>query len=569
MPYVPGPFAPAFPARGVGTGGARRTGVTARASVVSTAIVVAFIAAASHGAPRAAAQAPPVDVARVAALAQRLGASASEGAEVAKVYRTRAALTLWTTAKGTPTEAAVAMTTRLAAAADHGLDSAAYRLPSDGAAAAGDRLQMRDVALTLATLRYMRHLHVGRVDPRRLGLRLQAWAEPHDFPQLLADALGAGRVPEAVDALAPPFAVYRALMGALVRYRALAGVDLPPVPAVKTSVHTGDDWPGVTAVARRLVALGDLDAAAAPAAGAMTYGEPLASSVRRFQSRHGLTPDGTIGPRTVAAFQVPVATRTEQITLALERLRWLPDLGTRRVVVVNIPMFRLWAWEAGLLDGPPVQTMPVIVGRAMRHHTPVFVETLDHLIFRPYWNVPTSILRNEVLPAQRRNPGYLSAQQMEIVRGPGDDATVVPATPDALAALAAGTLRLRQRPGPHNALGLVKFVFPNRESVYMHGTPSPSLFARDRRDFSHGCIRLADPPSLAAWALRGVPGWTPARIAAAMDAERSELVPVAAPIDVVLFYMTASVGPGDDTLHFADDIYGHDRTLARALGALR
>jgi murein L,D-transpeptidase YcbB/YkuD len=154
---------------------------------------------------------------------------------------------------------------------------------------------------------------------------------------------------------------------------------------------------------------------------------------------------------------------------------------------------------------------------------------------------------------------------MEIVRGPGDDATVVPATPEAIAALATGTLRLRQRPGPHNSLGLVKFVFPNRESVYMHGTPAPALFARDRRDFSHGCIRLADPPALAAWVLGGVPGWTAARIAAAMQAETPERVPVAAPIDVVLFYMTASVGPADDALHFADDIYGHDQALARAL----
>jgi len=286
---------------------------------------------------------------------------------------------------------------------------------------------------------------------------------------------------------------------------------------------------------------------------------------RRFQGRHGLTSDGAIGTRTVAALQVPAAARADQIALALERLRWLPDLGTRRVVAVNIPMFRLWAWEPGPLDEAPVFATDVIVGRAVRTETPVFVETLDHVIFRPYWNVPSSIVRDEVLPAIRRRPGYLASQQMEIVRGPGDDAEVVPATPEAVAALAAGTLRLRQRPGPHNALGLVKFVFPNRESVYMHGTPTPSLFARDRRDFSHGCIRVADPPALAAWVLEGVPGWTAARIGDAMQADRPERVPVAAPIDVVLFYMTAAVGPDDGLLHFADDIYGHDRALAGAL----
>ncbi len=534
-------------------------------------LVLATMAVASCLAWAAAGQPVPGDAARLTAVARTLGASAVEGEGVARVYRARAAATVWTTPQGTLSEAAMAMTARFEAAATHGLDPAGYQLPAvlDRTPLAGERLVTRDVALTLATLRYMRHLHLGRVDPRRLGLRLQVWDEPHDFPRLLADAIGAGRVPAAVDGLAPPFAVYRALMAALARYRALAADALPPVPAVTTAVRTGEAWPGVAAVARRLVAFGDLDASAAPPAGTAIYGEPLVTAVRRFQSRHGLTADGTIGRRTVAALQVPVASRADQIALALERLRWLPDLGTRRVVAVNIPMFRLWAWEAGPLDAPPVVAMDVIVGRALVHETPVFVETLDHLIFRPYWNVPTSIVRDEVLPAIRRRPGYLASQQMEIVRGPGDDAAVVAATPEAIAALAAGTLRLRQRPGPHNALGLVKFVFPNRESVYMHGTPAPALFARDRRDFSHGCIRVADPPALAAWALTGVPGWTAARIAAAMAAESSERVAVAAPIDVVLFYMTASVGPDDGRLYFAEDIYGHDRALARALAAAR
>lgn len=545
-------------------------GVTTRGSFGRMGLVLAAMAVAPCLAWAPAGQPVVDDPARLAAVARTLGASAVESDGVARVYRARAAATVWTTPRGTLSEAAMAMTARFEAAATHGLDPAAYQLPAvlDRAPLAGDRLATRDVALTLATLRYMRHLHLGRVDPRRLGLRLQVWAEPHDFPRLLADALGAGRVPAVVDGLAPPFAVYRALMAALTRYRALGADGLPPVPAVTTAVRAGDAWPGVAAVARRLVAFGDLDPSAAPP-GTAIYDEPLVTAVRRFQTRHGLTADGTIGTRTVAALQVPVASRADQIALALERLRWLPDLGTRRVVVVNIPMFRLWTWDAGPLDVPPVATMGVIVGRAQVHETPVFVETLDHLIFRPYWNVPASIVRDEVLPAIRRRPGYLASQQMELVRGPGDDADVVAATPEAIAALAAGTLRLRQRPGPHNSLGLVKFVFPNSESVYMHGTPAPALFARDRRDFSHGCIRVADPPALAAWALTGVPGWTPARIAAAMAAETSERVAVAAPIDVVLFYMTASVGPDDDRLHFAEDIYGHDRALARALAAAR
>jgi murein L,D-transpeptidase YcbB/YkuD len=217
----------------------------------------------------------------------------------------------------------------------------------------------------------------------------------------------------------------------------------------------------------------------------------------------------------------------------------------------------------------PALSLQVIVGKAVRRtRTPIFIETMDHVIFRPFWNVPASILREEVLPRVTRQPGYLAREQMEIVAGPGDDARVVPVTPDAIERLSAGELRLRQRPGPHNALGLVKFVFPNNEGVYMHGTPTPGLFARDRRDFSHGCIRVSDPPALAAWALADVPGWTAERIAAAMAGDVSTRVDLPEPIDVVLYYITAAVLPDDGQLHFADDIYGHDATLARALARL-
>lgn len=179
--------------------------------------------------------------------------------------------------------------------------------------------------------------------------------------------------------------------------------------------------------------------------------------------------------------------------------------------------------------------------------------------------MPRSILRDETLPAMRRDAGYLARQQMEVVGGPGDDAQPLAVGPDTLAALASGLLRIRQRPGPHNALGLVKFVFPNRESVYMHGTPTPSLFARDRRDFSHGCIRVADPSGLARWVLERVGGWDADRIARAMQAETSARVDLPAPIDVVVFYLTAVVLPEDGAVHFADDIYGHDAALERAL----
>ena len=190
------------------------------------------------------------------------------------------------------------------------------------------------------------------------------------------------------------------------------------------------------------------------------------------------------------------------------------------------------------------------------------------MIFRPYWNVPLSIARGEMLPALARNPSYLQRHDMEIVAGPGDDARPVATTAANAALVRQGKLRIRQRPGPSNALGLVKFVFPNDANVYMHGTPAPELFRRPRRDFSHGCVRVEDPVALAEWALAGEDGWTRERILAAMNAARSSRVELRRPIQVILFYVTAVVSSEDGTVRFAEDIYGHDARLDRALSAL-
>ncbi|MEZ5291031.1 MAG: L,D-transpeptidase family protein [Vicinamibacterales bacterium] len=504
----------------------------------------------------------------LAAEAAASGAAAAEQDAVVRFYTGRSG-PAWIAADGSMTPAGREMTAALRAAATEGLAPADYlpRGDIDGPARDGRATTARrDVAISLGALRYMHDLHLGRVDPRTIGLRLTAWDEPHDFVHLLAGAVADGDVSAMLDRLSPPFPIYRGLVGALRRYRELAGAP-PAPPAPRRTIEIGDALPGATDLRARLAAFGDLTAS-----GAMpvdTYDAATADAVAHFQRRHGIQADGRLGPRTIAALQVSPADRAVQIVLALERLRWLPDLGGRRTVAVNIPMFQLAAWEAGRLGEPPAFTMGVIVGRAAATETPVFVETMDHLIFRPYWNVPPSILDGEVLPAVRKDPGYLARERMEIVDGQGDGASVVPETPAALEALAHGSLRVRQRPGRANALGLVKFVFPNRESVYMHGTPATELFARDRRDFSHGCIRVADPPRLAEWALQGVPGWTGARVAEAMAGADNTRVDLAEPIDVVLFYLTAAIDPATGDVVFAEDIYGRDAVLARALEAPR
>jgi murein L,D-transpeptidase YcbB/YkuD len=228
-------------------------------------------------------------------------------------------------------------------------------------------------------------------------------------------------------------------------------------------------------------------------------------------------------------------------------------------------MFHLWVWDAFPADEAPSLDMDIIVGRALNRQTPVFVEEMKYIIFRPYWNVPPSIVRGEVVPALRRDPDYLRRQDMEIVSGPGDGARPVALSAESLAALEHGILRVRQRPGPKNSLGLVKFVFPNDYNVYLHGTPAPQLFRQARRDFSHGCVRVADPVALAEWALKGQQRWTRDAILAAMNADRPSQVTLTRPIQVILFYVTAAVMPEDGTIHFAEDIYGHDAKLDRAL----
>ena len=290
----------------------------------------------------------------------------------------------------------------------------------------------------------------------------------------------------------------------------------------------------------------------------------MLEGVKRFQDRHGLEPDGVIGKGTVATLNVPFTRRVRQIELGLERLRWMPDLHNSRFIVVNIPTFQLWAWDSLTADGAPTLSMNVVVGASLKTMTPVMQEELAYLVFRPYWNVPRSITVGEVLPKLRRDPGYLTLNNMELVAGGGDDASPLTATPANLERLTKGQLRVRQRPGPKNSLGLVKFIFPNDQAIYLHDTPATELFSRARRDFSHGCVRVERPVDLAAWVLRERPEWTRDRIVEAMQKGKSQTVTLPHHIPVFLFYTTAISSP-DGTVRFAEDIYGRDARLFKAL----
>ena len=464
----------------------------------------------------------------------------------------------------------------LSAAASHGLDPRDYRAAAlqqavaqaaQGAAPERTTATSIEAELTWAMERYLRDVHEGRVDPRQLHQRYSpVRKEPFDEVAVLRDALRANRVADAARDAAPRVPLYERLREALARYRALSDeawrAPLPALPAATRGrdpkLEPGQSWAGLPMLARRLTVLGDL-APGAPVPA--VYEGPLVDAVKTFQRRHGLAEDGVIGKATLAQLQVPPSARLRQIELALERLRWTPLLQGPRMIVINIPEFVLRAYE---VQGERIAVqaqMKVIVGKALDTRTPLFDADLRYVEFSPYWNVPPSIARAETVPRLRRDPAYFAREGFEFVAPDGRvDTTLSAANIDALQR---GQLRIRQRPGPRNALGKVKFVFPNDDHIYLHYTPSVELFARDRRDFSHGCIRVEEPLVLAEFVMRGTPDWTRDRIVAAMDSGESTTVRVAAPLRVLITYGTALVKQGE--LHFLQDIYGQDRLLDAAL----
>ena len=427
-----------------------------------------------------------------------------------------------------------------------------------------------DTGLSVSVMRYLSAVSQGRVDPRAVGFDYDLSSRRlAPLATLRAARDGAGGVAAASERLQPQFPVFGRLRGALAAYRKLAAAGEPPVvPALVGSlkkVTPGQPWAGSTALAARLRALGDLPASApAPIlrAGVPVYGGALVDAVKRFQDRHALEADGVIGAGTIKTINVTLAARVRQIELAMERERWLPEMRRAPYLFVNVPLFRLWAYDPDAPDEP--LRMNVVVGKSAGHATPIFIDEMEYVIFRPYWNPPPSIVRAEIVPKARRDAGYLDRENLEIVASGSSSAMPLPPTPANLDNVLKGKLTIRQKPGPKNALGLAKFIFPNAENVYMHGTPAQQLFSRARRDFSHGCIRLEDPARLAGWVLRDESQWTRERIDAAMNGATPTQVNLKERLRVILFYDTAYVD-SDGIVHFADDYYGHDAKLEAAL----
>jgi len=420
-----------------------------------------------------------------------------------------------------------------------------------------------DLALTVCAMRYISDLHIGKVNPKHFAFALDDESKKCDLPVFLKDHVASGSDVAAVLAqVDPQYPGYRRTMQALRTYMELAkkddGEQLPPL---KRAIVPGEAYPGVPRLTRLLRLVGDLPADANVPADPPIYEGALVDAVKSFQRRHGRDSNGRVDAQTLADLNVPLSRRIRQMQLTLERWRWLPDTYQKAPIVANIPEFRLRAYDKDFNIGV---TMNVVVGKSYGHHTPVFGETMKYVIFRPYWEVPPSIIRGELIPHILRDPEYLAEKGFEIVDSRRSVVAEGPVTSEVLSQLRTGKLFIRQKPGPKNALGLAKFLFPNSYNVYMHDTPATEFFAKSRRDFSHGCIRLERPADLAAWVLRDNPGWNPDRIRAAMNGNEPQQVNLAHPIPVLILYATVIVLE-DGLVHFYDDIYGHDGDLEKVL----
>lgn len=477
--------------------------------------------------------------------------SAARWKRVKKLYESFGTVPLWLEADGVK-ERGDALLKALEEAPTHALTTDGYPLDSIKAvvqsdnvmkAATAQALADADVLLTAAYVAYASDMLMGQVDPKTVS---QAWNIPARISEVdssLIRSLQSPSMAEGLAAMAPADSSYSVLKDAYARYQALAksGSGWTPIPA-GVAVKPG----GTIALTRlsllrqRLAVEGVLSDTTQPAATTdAKYSGTLVDAVKLFQERHGLATTGILGKATLEALNVPVTERVQQIASNLERHRWLPRSLGSRYIYVNVPAFRVEAYDSG----QKVLEMKVVVGAEYQGRaTPVFSDSMEFVVFRPYWNVTDAIAANEIFPAINRDPGYLDRGNYEIYNDKGKR-------------------RVRQKPGGANALGMVKFMFPNDFNIYLHDTPAKALFEQADRAASHGCIRLEHPDQMAEFVL----GWDNAKVRNAMDNggdNRTVNLPKKIPVYIVYFTTYAR----DGQLYFADDLYGRDDDLEEQVG---
>ena len=528
----------------------------------------------------AAVRARPAVLAPVAAAVQqelaRLEPAASDGSPgtFAEWYAGRGFEPAWTSAM------ANALLTYIRDLRRHGLESFLFDLAavsnSWNQAAAADAavdaaaIAVRDVRTTQLAHRVIRTLAGGLADPSTLHPKWKTLPPRVVDPFSLIDralVLDPEELAAMFDRAAPSSDQYRRMISTLARYREIAGLGgWRSLPDPKRVLKMGDSYAGVGLLRARLRAEGDLPEAASRIVPPVIDAE-TAKAVEAFQFRHGIDPDGAIGPQTLTELNGPVSHRITALIVNLERLRWLPDpeiTSQAPRIEVNIAESSLRMYRGTRR----IETLRVIVGKKGEHQTPIFHGNIQHLIFRPYWNVPVGIARDEIGPVAIEDPDYLVRNDYEIVPAFGvAPSAALPIHAGTVSAMIEGRYSLRQASGPKNALGLVKFIFPNDSAVYLHDTPNRNLFDRTDRDFSHGCVRVSNPARLAQFSLAANGDWALDRIDGALNnkARPNRQVNLAESIPVYLTYLTTTI-LDDGRVRFDQDIYQHDRPLRAKLG---
>jgi len=418
-------------------------------------------------------------------------------------------------------------------------------------------LAAQDLLFTDSLARLIRHLRHGKVDPATLYSIWNFSSAPDALGQalLLQEVVDSASLQAAIGRQAPQLEAYRSLREGLARYRAVENAGGWPRIATGPTLRRGDRGARVTALRARLQASGDL--AMTDGGTADRFDDALAAAVTRFQERHGLGADGAVGKGTVDALNVGVAERIAQIRVNLERLRWVAGDFGPDLLLVDIAGFKA---ELRLAD-QSVWATRVVVGRPSRE-TPSLLDSVQHLVLNPKWVVPPTILREDVIPAMRRNPAYLSSHRLRLVDRSGR--TVDPSAIDWHSQGGGFPYQVVQSAGADGSLGQIKFALGNRYAIYLHDTPSRSLFKRPSRAYSSGCVRVENPLELAVLLLDDAHHWSAEALRDAIATGRTRTVPVNREIPVMLLYHTAEAD-ASGTVSFRTDIYGRD---ARVLSAL-
>lgn len=470
----------------------------------------------------------------------------------------------------------------LEAADEHGLDPDLYgvdalralieEIRQDRIRMPGELLEL-EVETTASALLYLEHLLAGRVHPDETEADWSFEVATHaDVAAALGVALRAPTLWDGLEALEPAHADYDGLQKMLKMYIALdAAGGWPTVPdGPSLALGDEDDPERLLALAERLRAENDLpdwryqlvkdDVERAIEEGTqLEFGRELEEALRSFQERHGLAIDGKLGPNSLESLNVPASERVGQIAANLDRWRWLDRRLPKDRIMVNVASFKLYGYR----DHQETLSMKVVVGKPT-WKTPVFNDQMTYLEINPYWNVPASIAAAEILPAVRRDPSYLTRQGMEVLRGWNGNDPAADVSQIDWNEVGPSDVRFRQRPGPRNALGQIKFMFPNEHNVYLHDTPSQSGFTKSERALSHGCVRVADPEALADFILADHSEWTGDDVRDAIASRRHQRVSLDEPLPVYILYWTAF--PGDDgRSHFRDDVYNYDESLIEEL----